>query len=277
MDAVYAQNVKYAYESEDDLRLALAGVSLTIKKGEFVAILGHNGSGKSTFAKNINVLLVPQEGELKVMGMDTFDEANTWEIRRQAGMVFQNPDNQIVSTVVEEDVAFGPENLGVPREEILERIHESLAAVDMLGFEKRAPHMLSGGQKQRVAIAGILAMHPELIVFDEPTAMLDPSGRNEVMDTIHALSKEHGKTIVLITHYMEEAIHADRVFLFNKGKVTLEGTPEEVFTNKGKIEEAGLMPPFATRVYEILKERGVELSGRSLTIDELVEELCRLK
>lgn len=274
MDAISANNVGYAYTVEDDLRFALNGITLSVKRGEFVAILGHNGSGKSTFAKNINVLLVPQQGELLVMGMDTKDEENTWQIRSTAGMVFQNPDNQIVSTIVEEDVAFGPENMGLPREEIIERVKESLLTVGMDGYEKHAPHMLSGGQKQRIAIAGVLAMHPDIIVFDEPTAMLDPIGRKEVMQTIQTLNKVHKKTIVLITHYMEEAADADRVFIMDGGKITDEGTPKEVFSHKEKIESAGLMPPFATQVSNILKEKGI-VQKTSITIEELVDSLCQ--
>jgi len=274
MKAIEAKNLTYAYTVDEDMRIALGGVTLDVKKGEFVAVLGHNGSGKSTFAKNVNALLVPQQGDMLVMGMNTKDEEKTWDIRRTAGMVFQNPDNQIVSTIVEEDVAFGPENLGVPREEIIERVEESLRSVEMWGYEKRAPHMLSGGQKQRVAIAGVLAMYPDIIVFDEPTAMLDPLGRDEVMKAIRTLNKKHGKTIVLITHYMEEAADADRVFVMSKGKVIDEGAPREVFFHTDKIEEAGLMPPFAAQVAEKLRKQGVEID-RSITTEELVEALCR--
>ncbi|MEA4854340.1 MAG: energy-coupling factor transporter ATPase [Christensenella sp.] len=279
-----ANNLIYSYPAPVDEegniaeeKHALDGVSLTVEKGSFVAILGHNGSGKSTFAKHINVLLRAQEGTLFVVGMDANDEKNTWDIRSHAGMVFQNPDNQIVSTIVEEDVAFGPENLGVPREEIIRRVHESLKAVGMAGFEKRAPHMLSGGQKQRIAIAGVLAMHPDIIVFDEPTAMLDPKGRDEVMDSIRYLNREQGKTIVLITHYMEEAAEADRVFIMNSGKITDEGTPREVFSHKDKLAEAGLLPPLATQVYQELLEQGMDLGKCPVTLTELVEELCRLQ
>ena len=272
-----AQKIKYAYPTLEDAEpeLALRGVTLQVEKGEFVAVLGHNGSGTSTFAKHINVLLRAQEGTLTVVGLDTADEANLWTIRSHAGMVFQNPDNQLVSTVVEEDVAFGPENLGVPQEQLRGRVTEALRAVGMEGFEKRAPHMLSGGQKQRIAIAGVLAMHPDIIVFDEPTAMLDPKGRAEVMETIRYLNKEAGKTIVLITHYMEEAAEADRVFVMSDGVVTDEGTPREVFSHKEKLEEAGLMPPLATQVYYDLKEKGLVLGKCPVTLKELVDELCR--
>ena len=252
-----AKNLKYSYpvmEGEKP-KDALRGVSVTVEKGQFVAVLGHNGSGKSTFAKHINVLLKAQEGTLFVVGLDASDEKNVWDIRRNAGMVFQNPDNQIVSTIVEEDVAFGPENLGVPQEEIQERVQEALGAVGMTGFEKRAPHMLSGGQKQRVAIAGVLAMHPDIVVFDEPTAMLDPQGRKEVMDTIKYLNKEEGKT---------------------DGVITDEGIPREVFSHQEKLDEAGLMPPLATQVYQDLKKNGIDLGVCPVTLHELVDELCRL-
>ncbi|MEG2203099.1 MAG: energy-coupling factor transporter ATPase [Christensenellaceae bacterium] len=277
MNVIEAHDMKYSYNNETDIRFALSGISLTVKKGEFVAILGHNGSGKSTFAKHMNVLLQAAEGSLHVLGLDANDDENIWKIRRQTGMVFQNPDNQIVSTIVEEDVAFGPENLGVPQQEIIQRVEQSLAAVNMQGFGKRAPHMLSGGQKQRVAIAGVLAMHPEIVVFDEPTAMLDPQGRQEVMDTIRFLNKEQGKTVLLITHYMEEASEADRVFVMSKGKITDSGTPEQVFSHTEILKEAGLMPPIATQVYKDLEQNKIELSRCVVTIDELADELCGIK
>ena len=282
-NVIEAENLRYAYPvpeteeggAEKPKKYALDGVSLTVKQGEFVAILGHNGSGKSTFAKHVNVLLRAQDGKLTVVGLDAESEENVWEIRSHAGMVFQNPDNQIVSTIVEEDVAFGPENLGVPQKEIVERVHEALGAVNMRGFEKRAPHMLSGGQKQRIAIAGVLAMYPDVIVFDEPTAMLDPQGRCEVMDTIRFLNKEQGKSVVLITHYMEEASEADRVLIMTNGKITDEGTPREVFSHTDKLDEAGLLPPLATQVYRELKEEGIDLGTCPVTLKELVDELCR--
>lgn len=277
MDAIKAQNVRYAYVVDDkDVQVALKDVTLDVKPGEFVAILGHNGSGKSTFAKQINVLLRPQDGQLLVLGLDTADENNTWPIRSHAGMVFQNPDNQIVSTIVEEDVAFGPENLGVPSAEIRQRVDESLRAVGLEGFNQRAPNMLSGGQKQREAIAGVLAMHPDIIVFDEPTAMLDPQGRDEVMQTIRRLNREQGKTIVLITHYMEEAAECDRVFVMTDGRITDEGTPQEVFSHQEKLDEAGLLPPPATQIARGLAEAGVELPACPVTTQELVDELCQL-
>ena len=276
--AVEAQNVQYAYLTDDDKeKLALKGVNLTVEPGTFTAILGHNGSGKSTFAKQINVLLSPQNGTMMVLGMDTRDEDKIWDIRSHAGMVFQNPDNQIVSTIVEEDVAFGPENLGVPQPEILPRVNEALKSVGLEGFNERAPHMLSGGQKQRVAIAGVLAMRPDIIVFDEPTAMLDPQGRSEVMKTIRRLNREEGKTIILITHYMEEAAQCDKVFVMTDGRITDEGRPAEVFSHLDKLEEAGLLPPPATQVAHALEKAGIPLEGCPVTIDELVDEICRLK
>ncbi|WP_082903335.1 energy-coupling factor transporter ATPase [Christensenella timonensis] len=282
-NVIEAENLRYAYpvpeagegETPKPAKFALNGISLTVGQGEFVAVLGHNGSGKSTFAKHINVLLRAQEGRLLVVGLDVENEENLWEIRSHAGMVFQNPDNQIVSTIVEEDVAFGPENLGVPQKEIAPRVYEALGAVGMRGFEKRAPHMLSGGQKQRIAIAGVLAMHPDVIVFDEPTAMLDPQGRREVMDTIRFLNKEQGKSVVLITHYMEEASEADRVFIMTDGRITDEGTPREVFSHQDKLDEAGLLPPLATQVYQELKEKGMDIGQCPVTLEELVEALCR--
>jgi energy-coupling factor transport system ATP-binding protein len=261
---------------ENDIRFALNGVDFTAQKGEFVCILGHNGSGKSTFAKHINALLIPQEGDVLVAGMNTRDEGLLWDIRRSAGMVFQNPDNQIVSSIVEEDVAFGPENLGVPQQEIVQRVHDALSSMEMLEFAKRSPHMLSGGQKQRVAIAGVLAMFSDIIVFDEPTAMLDPSGRAEVMDAIRDLNRKHGKTVVLITHYMDEAVDADRVYIMKDGAIIAEGTPRDVFQNVPVLKESGLVPPFAVRMYYELKESGVDLGECPLHPEELVEQLCRL-
>ncbi|HBU12095.1 MAG TPA: energy-coupling factor transporter ATPase [Clostridiales bacterium] len=278
MPVIEAENLRYAYViDEENVHFALSGVTLSVQKGEFVAVLGHNGSGKSTFARHINVLLTPKEGKLKVLGMDTSEEGHIWDIRSKAGMVFQNPDNQIVSTIVEEDVAFGPENLGVPQPQIRGRVEEALAIVDMQGMGKRAPHMLSGGQKQRVAIAGVLAMYPEIIVFDEPTAMLDPQGRTEVLQTVRRLNREQGKTIVFITHFMEEAAECDRVFVLSKGKLLCEGTPREVFARADILEEAGLLPPPATQIAQKLREGGVSLEKMPITLEELVDEVCRLK
>lgn len=276
MDIIAAENVKFAYMQEGDIRFALNSVDFTAKQGEFVCILGHNGSGKSTFAKHINALLVPNDGTVTVAGMDTKDEDMLWEIRRTAGMVFQNPDNQIVSSIVEEDVAFGPENLGVPQPEIVERVHNALEAMDMLEFAKREPHMLSGGQKQRVAIAGVLAMFPEIIVFDEPTAMLDPSGRAEVMAAIRELNTKHKKTVVLITHFMDEAVDADRVYIMKDGLVIGQGTPRDIFREMDLLQSSGLTPPFAVRMYYALKEQGLDLGECPLYPEELVEAVCRL-
>lgn len=276
MEIITAQNVKFSYLQENDIRFALNGVDFTARKGEFVCILGHNGSGKSTFAKHINALLVPQEGDVVVAGMNTRDENLLWDIRRSAGMVFQNPDNQIVSSIVEEDVAFGPENLGVPQKEILERVHDALSAMEMLEFAKRSPHMLSGGQKQRVAIAGVLAMFPDIIVFDEPTAMLDPSGRADVMDAIRELNHKHQKTVVLITHYMDEAVDADRVYIMKDGAVIGEGKPVDIFRDVEMLKTSGLVPPFAVRMYYALKDNGLDLGECPLHPEELVEQLCRL-
>jgi energy-coupling factor transport system ATP-binding protein len=276
LDIITAENVKYSYTTETEIRFALNGIDFTAQKGEFVCILGHNGSGKSTFAKHINALLIPREGTVTVAGMDTRAEDLLWEIRRSAGMVFQNPDNQIVSAVVEEDVAFGPENLGVPQKEIEKRVFDALSAMEMQEFAKRAPHMLSGGQKQRVAIAGVLAMLPEIIVFDEPTAMLDPSGREEVMRAIRDLNKKHGKTVVLITHFMDEAVGADTVYIMKDGKVIGKGEPREVFRDVDTLHASGLTPPFAVRMYYALKEKGVDLGDCPLTPKELVEKLCPL-
>lgn len=274
MGIVEAENVTYSYAGEDNINIALAGVTLSVSKGEFVAVIGHNGSGKSTFAKHINALYIPESGTVTVEGMDTKDESSVWDIRKCAGMVFQNPDNQLVATIVEEDVAFGPENLGIPPKEIRERVDAALEEVGMSEYKERAPHMLSGGQKQRVAIAGVLAMHPDIIVFDEPTAMLDPEGRAEVLGTIKALNDE-GKTIIYITHYMEEALYADTVYVMTGGRIIFSGTPREVFSNKQAINDAGLSFPVQIELYHRLKENGFNLGDCPLTIEELVNELCR--
>lgn len=277
-DAVKAKDIYYTYITDDEHKQkALNGIDIEIKKGEFVAILGHNGSGKSTFARHINVLLTLQKGELYVLGFNAGDDNNTWDIRSRAGMVFQNPDNQIVSSIVEEDVAFGPENLGVPSKEIRIRVDEALADVDMSGYNERAPHMLSGGQKQRIAVAGVLAMHPDIVIFDEPTAMLDPQGRQEVMNVIHRLNKELGKTIILITHYMEEAARCDRVFVMDEGKITDSGTPSEVFSHREILNKAGLMPPHASLIADKLAENGIKLQEYPVTLTELVDQICLLK
>ena len=256
---------------------ALKDVDINIKTGEFVAILGRNGSGKSTFAKHINALLTPTSGTLWVKGMDTKDEELIWDIRQKAGMVFQNPDNQIVATIVEEDVAFGPENMGVPSDEIRLRVDSALSTVSMEDFKRDTPSKLSGGQKQRVAIAGVLAMKPDCIVLDEPTAMLDPSGRKEVIDTIKRLNKEEGITIILITHYMDETVDADRIIVMDKGKVAITGTPEEIFSQVDMIKGFGLDVPQVTEVCNNLRKKGIDLPADILTVDEMVKEICRLK
>jgi len=274
MAVIEAKDVTYAYTSEDNVSPALWNVTLSIEPGEFVAIVGHNGSGKSTLAKLLNGLYTPASGHVVVKGMDTQDERHVWDIRRTVGMVFQNPDNQLVATVVEEDVAFGPENLGVPPAEIRQRVDEALEQVNMSAFKDHAPHMLSGGQKQRVAIAGVLAMHPEIIVFDEPTAMLDPEGREEVLAAIRDLNGK-GKTIVLITHYMEEALLADRVVVMTGGQITATGTPREIFADETVLKEAGLTAPPHIELYHRLKNKGYDLGECPLTVDELVDKLCR--
>lgn len=269
------EEVTYEYKSliDDSIQQAVQNISLEVKKGEFLVVLGHNGSGKSTLAKLMNGLLLPTRGKVQVMDTDTTDNDKIWNIREKAGMVFQNPDNQIVATIVEEDVAFGPENLGVPPLEIRKRVDESLAIVEMSEYKKHAPHLLSGGQKQRVAIAGILAMEPDCIIFDEPTAMLDPTGRIEVMNTIKKLNKDENKTIVLITHYMDEAVEGDRILVMEQGKIVMEGTPKEIFKQVEKIKELGLDVPQVTElVYELRKE-GLDLKEDVLSIEELVELL----
>lgn len=269
------ENVTYEYKSliDDSIQQAVKQLNLEVKKGEFLVILGHNGSGKSTLAKLINGLLMPTEGDIFVMEMNTKDSDKIWKIREKAGMVFQNPDNQIVATIVEEDVAFGPENLGVPPLEIRSRVDEALEIVEMTEYKKHAPHLLSGGQKQRVAIAGILAMKPDCIILDEPTAMLDPIGRIEVMNTIKKLNKTENKTIILITHYMDEAVEADRILVMEQGEIVMEGNPKEVFKQVDRVKELGLDVPQVTElVYELRKE-GIDLKEDILSIEELVELL----
>lgn len=263
-------------EVEDTFR-ALDGVEVEVKKGEFVAVLGRNGSGKSTLAKHVNALLVPKEGTLWVKGLDTKEHENVWEVRQTAGMVFQNPDNQIIATIVEEDVAFGPENLGIEPSMIRKRVDDALSIVEMKEYAKHSPNKLSGGQKQRIAIAGVLAMKPECIILDEPTAMLDPSGRIEVMDTIKQLNKEEGITIIHITHFMEEAVQADRVIVMDNGKVLFNGNPKQVFSNVIQMKEIGLDVPQVTEVAFLLKQAGVEIDDTILTIEEMVDAICRLK
>lgn len=268
---------KYVNAEEQTEKVAINHVSMEVKKGEFLVILGHNGSGKSTMAKHMNALLLPSGGKMYVDGLDTSDIENLWEVRRRAGMVFQNPDNQLVATIVEEDVAFGPENLGIEPKEIRERVDDSLKAVGMYEYRKHAPHLLSGGQKQRIAIAGILAMRPKCIVLDEPTAMLDPSGRNEVMKTIKEVNKKFGITIILITHYMDEAAQADRIIVMDKGEKVMEGVPREIFSQVEKIKSIGLDVPQVTELAYELQKEGVDISTEILNIDEMVNALCQLK
>lgn len=271
------QDVQFEYLSfEGEEIAALNGVTLDIQKGEFVVIIGHNGSGKSTLAKHINALLRPTSGVVWIKGMDTRDEGKLWEIRQTAGMVFQNPDNQLVATVVEEDVAFGPENLGLPPEEIRLRVTQALKAVGMQEYAQAAPHYLSGGQKQRVAIAGILAMKPEIIVLDEPTAMLDPVGRREVMETVKYLNKHEGITVVHITHYMEEAVDADRVIVMEQGRIVLQGTPREVFSQVEVLKEIGLDVPQVTELAYRLRAEGLDVPLNILKVEEMVDAICRL-
>lgn len=274
---IKVDNLIFEYTSDETTYRAIDDFNLDIKKGEFVAIIGHNGSGKSTLSKNLNAILVPTSGDINIKGMNTKDEKYIWDIRQTAGMVFQNPDNQIVATIVEEDVAFGCENLGIPSQEIRLRVDEALKNVDMYDLRERQPHLLSGGQKQRVAIAGIIAMRPECIIFDEATAMLDPSGRQEVMNTIKRLNKEYNITVLHITHFMEEAVEADRVIVMEKGKLALEGTPREVFSNVTRLKEIGLDVPYMTELAHLLKEDGLDIRDNILTVDEMVGELCQLR
>lgn len=267
---------KYADEKEED-KYALKNINLHIKDGEFVVIIGHNGSGKSTLSKLFNGIYNPTSGKIYIDGLDTSDEELIWEIRKRAGMVFQNPDNQLVATIVEEDVAFGPENLGLPSAEIRKRVDEALESVKMSEFKRKPPHHLSGGQKQRVAIAGILAMKPKCIIFDEPTAMLDPSGRKEVIQTIRQLNKEEHMTIIHVTHYMDEAVHADRIIVMDEGQIVLEGTPKQVFSKVEALKNIGLDVPQVTLLSYELNKLGFDISSENLTVDEMVSNLCQLK
>lgn len=282
MGIIKAKDLIFEYIRRDEegnvegINRAVDNVDLDIEKGQFVAILGHNGSGKSTLAKHINAILTPTEGTLWVNGMDTTEENNLWNIRQTAGMVFQNPDNQIIANVVEEDVGFGPENLGVPTEEIWKRVESSLKAVGMYEYRTHSPNKLSGGQKQRVAIAGIMAMKPECIVLDEPTAMLDPNGRKEVIKTIRELNRTEKVTVLLITHYMEEVIHADKVIVMDKGKIVMQGTPREIFSQVEKLKQYRLDVPQVTLLSHELRKKGLPIPEGILSIDELVEELNRL-
>ena len=269
------RNVSHTFETEEGKSFeALKNITAQIRKGGFTAIIGTNGSGKSTLARHLNALLLPTEGELLVDGMNTSDESAVWKIRQKVGMVFQNPDNQLVAAIVEEDVAFGPENLGVPPGEIRERVEQALEKVGMTAYKGQAPSMLSGGQKQRIAIAGVLAMQPDCIVLDEPTAMLDPKGRAEVMATIHELNEKEGITIVLITHFMEEAVTADRVMVIDRGVLQMDGTAREVFSQADKLTEIGLDVPVAADLSRRLRKAGMAVSENCMTDEELGEALC---
>lgn len=282
MNFIEARKLVHEYVRRDEagnvesINTALDGVDIDIRSGEFLAVLGHNGSGKSTFAKHLNVLLAPNGGTLWVDGKDASDEKNLWDIRKNAGMVFQNPDNQIIASVVEEDVGFGPENIGVPTEEILKRVDRSLKSVGMQEYREHSPNKLSGGQKQRVAIAGVMAMEPKCIILDEPTAMLDPNGRKEVLRAVRELNKEKGITIIFITHYMEEVVNADRVYVMDSGKVVMEGTPREIFSQVERLKELRLDVPQITLLAHDLRKAGLDLPEGILTRQELVESLCQL-
>lgn len=274
---INVQNVSFEYIIDEDEKFkAIGDLSFDIKQGEFVAIIGHNGSGKSTLSKNLNAILTPTSGDILIDNLNTKDEKNLWDIRQRAGMVFQNPDNQIVATVVEEDVAFGPENLGINPTEIRKRVDDALKSVGMYEFKDKQPHLLSGGQKQRVAIAGLIAMKPKCIIFDEATAMLDPHGRKEVMNAIKKLNKEDKITILHITHFMEEAVEADRVIVMEKGKKILDGTPREVFSKIDMLKSIGLDVPYMTELSNLLKDEGLDVNNNILTVDEMVMELCQL-
>ncbi len=272
---INVNNVEFLYEETDESRV-LKGVSLNIRRGEFLAVLGHNGSGKSTLAKHLNAILVPQSGSVTVEGLDTADEKMLYKIRQRVGMVFQNPDNQLVATIVEEDVAFAPENLGVPQDEIRERVDYALKAVNMTEYKEHAPHMLSGGQKQRIAIAGVLAMKPDVLVMDEPTAMLDPVGRREIMETVKKLNREENMTVVMITHFMEEAAQADRVIVMDHGKAIMEGTPKEVFSHVEELKRIGLDVPQTTELCFLLKNVGLSFDAGVLDVDECVDKIISM-
>ncbi len=279
MDIIKTAKLAFEYIRRDEegnvesIKRAVDGVDLDVQKGQFIAILGHNGSGKSTLAKHLNAILYPTEGTVLVDGMDTTDESRLWEIRREAGMVFQNPDNQIIGQVVEEDVGFGPENMGVPTDEIWQRVEESLKAVGIYELRHKSPNRLSGGQKQRVSIAGVLAMHPKCIILDEPTAMLDPNGRKEVIRAVRALNDVEKSTVILITHYMEEVVHAHRVIVMEQGKVVMQGTPKEIFSQVEALQELRLDVPQVTLLAHELQKKGVSLPDGILTVEELERAL----
>ena len=273
IDNLYFQ---YPHGEDEEPKLAIKGVSLEIEEGSFTAIIGQNGSGKSTLAKNLNGLLLPSKGAVYVSGMDTRDEDKIWDIRQTAGMVFQNPDNQLVSAIVEDDVAFGPENIGIDPVEIRARVDEALDAVKMGKYKRKAPHLLSGGQKQRIAIAGVVAIRPRCIIFDEPTAMLDPRGRKDIMEIIEKLHRE-GITVILITHFMDEAVRADRVVIMNKGEILLDGTPEQVFSQDELIRSARLDVPMAAEIAIYLRENGIDVPPEVVTAERLKEFVCQYK
>ena len=283
MGIVKAKNLTFEYIRRDEdgnvegITKAVDNVSIDIKQGDFVAVLGHNGSGKSTFAKHLNALVMPTEGTVWVDGMDTREEENTLKVRQTAGMVFQNPDNQIVGTLVDEEVGFGPENIGVPTEEIWERVEKSLKAVGMYAFRNQSPNKLSGGQKQRVAIAGIVAMKPKCIVLDEPTAMLDPLGRKDVLNVLHELNRQENVTVILITHYMEEVIDIDKLYVMDDGKLVMSGTPREIFSQVEKLKKLRLDVPHVTDLAYELQKEGVPLKNGILTSEEFTEELIRVR
>ena len=279
MGIIKAARLVYEYirrdeeENIEEVNRAIDDVSIEIKEGEFVAVLGHNGSGKSTFAKQLDAILLPTDGTVWIQGLDTSKEENLWEVRKKTGMVFQNPDNQIIGNIVEEDVGFGPENMGIPTDEIWKRVDESLEAVGMTAYRMKSPNKLSGGQKQRVAIAGVMAMRPQCIVLDEPTAMLDPNGRREVVKTVHELNRQEGITVVLITHYMEEVIHADRVIVMDDGRVVMDGTPREIFSRVEELKSYRLDVPQVTELAYELQKNGVDLPDGILTLEELMKYL----
>ncbi len=282
MEMIHAEKLIYEYEKRDEegnvtgVNRAVDAVDMNIAPGDFIAVLGHNGSGKSTLAKHINAILLPTGGTIWVNGRDTRIPENLWDIRQSAGMVFQNPDNQIIGTVVEEDVGFGPENLGIPTDEIWKRVEKSLKSVGMLKYRYQSPNKLSGGQKQRVAIAGVIAMEPQCIVLDEPTAMLDPNGRKEVIRTVQNLRREKKVTVILITHYMEEVIDADRVYVMDSGRIVMQGSPRDIFSRVDELKRFHLDVPQVTMLAEELRKRGMKLPAGILRMEELVEELCQL-